>query len=1826
MHGSSVQSRFRVVTVRTFPLLLALLLLLAPLSAGAIESALAGLTSSTHPDPATWYADNDPSFEWTGQIPSLLNVTPILTGIPLFADDIGFPPSFEDVTCVDIQGDTLYVGTTSAFHSIDISNETTPSPMDSVLVVGGVNAIEVVGNVAYAVGDATTLTTVDVSNPAAMSVLQSAAWAGIPGKDVVVRGNIANLACGVSGFVRIDVTDPTAVAPIDSLPVGSANTLAPRGTVFYVGTDTGLVSVDASSPISPPVQIDTYATAAPIFDVEISGAVAYVAETGVGVDVFDISSSTITLAGVLQAPAIGGIDVWGDALHLSMLDATFGIADVSDPSAPRLLESAPLAGPALGSVSADDVAYVTGGIFGIQVVDVADTCTPTSLDRINPMGQARDVTIDGDVAYIAAGISGMASVDISDPSNLHTLDTTATAVNDIVIQGDLAYGASGSGGLRIFDVSDPSNITRISRVRPTLMNATSVAVDGGMAYVGTTNSMEMLCIDVSDPFNPSVVGTSTGLAVVNDMEIEGNFLYAATSSGLRTIDVSDPTSPVLLDTYDTRPAGMGAGAMSVDIEGDVAYVADEINGLVSIDISDPSNLSLLDIANNTDYSSGVAVAGNTAYLADEAAGVRIMDVTDPSAMSEIGSFGFTATSYFEVTVSGEIVWASQGGSGLRAVQTRIVPEGYSYTLDTVPVTVPDAAVDTSASSVVMTDTADGLNYFHVVAADGSVTSAETLHRAVRIDTTPPNVNAVAVPDGSVPPTYTVTITSDDGAGSGISGTYYRLDGGAPQLYTLPFDITTPGDHEVVCWATDNVGLVGLDILEIYVDEEPPVTSADFPAGWQSSDVTVTLTAADADSDVAVTYYTIDGGPTIDYGVTGPFVVSDNGAHELTYWSEDTQGNVEAPNTAYVLIDTAAPTVSDDAPTGWLNADVLLTIQADDGDGSGVASIDTTITDPPPGGSTTTATVASDVATYTITAEGTTTVAYSATDEVGNRSATASTMVRIDKIAPVTTDDVPVGWQSTDVTITLSATDDLSGVAATYYDRTGYGPQLYTGPFVVSDEGETDITYWSVDEAGNVEQAKRAETVRVDKSDPVLAAYSVPATGWASGAAFGGGDAYDVYSYVHSIWYSIDAGPFLPQLGDTFIWTTSAEGTTRIDMYARDAAGNTSATETVTLRVDSTPPVTTDDAPGAWVSTDVTVTLTATDPLPGDGTSSGVATTYYRIDGSSTQTYTAPVPVTAEGTHEIVYWSVDGAGNTEEPNSATVRIDRTGPVVTDDSTPGWQQGPVTVTFTEADAGADASVFHYTLDGSPAATTAASMEVTGTGLHEIVYWGVDSLGNAGPLGHATLRIDDDPPMSASDIDAAWQQGPVDVAITATDAHSGVASIEATVTDPPPSGVTTRSVASETMTFTLSAEGTTTVEYFATDEVGNVETPTVEIVRIDDTAPTVSISPTSTQVIDAMTFILSATDMLSGVDAVYLSVDGGATEATDTVRLDTVGDHTITYWAVDTAGNESAHLTHDVRVSPSATTYAEVAGADRYLTSVEASKRSFPAGADAVIVATGQNWPDALGGAALAGVYDAPVLLTRTDDLPDAVASEIVRLDPGHVFVLGGTGVVSEAVEAQIRSLVVPTANLERFWGADRYITTEIIARRVIRDAAVFDGTAFLATGLTFPDALGAAPLSTSLERPLYLAGTAGISPAALAAMVEAGVTHVVILGGTGAVPAAVETQLDTASITHERLEGTDRYGTAIEVAKHGVDAGLTWNKVGLSSGTLFPDALTGGVMQGHDSSVMVLTNGDVLDWRVRDTLQTQRDIIGEVRFIGGAGALSQSVRDDLKQVLR
>src|SRR5206468_5776252 len=116
---------------------------------------------------------------------------------------------------------------------------------------------------------------------------------------------------------------------------------------------------------------------------------------------------------------------------------------------------------------------------------------------------------------------------------------------------------------------------------------------------------------------------------------------------------------------------------------------------------------------------------------------------------------------------------------------------------------------------------------------------------------------------------------------------------------------------------------------------------------------------------------------------------------------------------------------------------------------------------------------------TINGEGTSlTAAASVHDLAGNATSATSAPVKIDRTAPTTTVSDVSDWSNSAVTVKLTAGDNLSGVAATYY-QLDQAPVADGTSVTIDTEGVHTLQVWSVDLAGNVEAQKNVE-VKIDK--------------------------------------------------------------------------------------------------------------------------------------------------------------------------------------------------------------------------------------------------------------------------------------------------------------------------------------------------------------------------------------------------------------------------------------------------------------------------------------------------------------------------------------------------------------------------------------------------------------------------------------------------------------------------------------------------------------------------------------------------------------------------
>ena len=195
----------------------------------------------------------------------------------------------------------------------------------------------------------------------------------------------------------------------------------------------------------------------------------------------------------------------------------------------------------------------------------------------------------------------------------------------------------------------------------------------------------------------------------------------------------------------------------------------------------------------------------------------------------------------------------------------------------------------------------------------------------------------------------------------------------------------------------------------------------------------------------------------------------------------------------------------------------------------------------------------------------------------------------------------------------------------------------------------------------------------------------------------------------------------------------------------------------------------------------------------------------------------------------------------------------------------------------------------------------------------------------------------------------------------------------------------------------------------------------------------------------------------------------------------------------------------------------------------------GSHSVVLASGENWPDALAGAAL----DRPLLLTRRDFLPAitrAYLAPCAEHPKAKVIILGGTAAVSEGVADTLRAMGY---RVDRFAGADRYETARRVASVFAPDTL---STVYVASGRNFADAIAAAP-NVNGDTPLILTtpGKLGDEARRFLTDDDRTVTSVTILGGTTAVSGDVEEEIEALGIDTNRIAGATRYETAAQIAR-------------------------------------------------------------------------------------
>ncbi len=225
----------------------------------------------------------------------------------------------------------------------------------------------------------------------------------------------------------------------------------------------------------------------------------------------------------------------------------------------------------------------------------------------------------------------------------------------------------------------------------------------------------------------------------------------------------------------------------------------------------------------------------------------------------------------------------------------------------------------------------------------------------------------------------------------------------------------------------------------------------------------------------------------------------------------------------------------------------------------------------------------------------------------------------------------------------------------------------------------------------------------------------------------------------------------------------------------------------------------------------------------------------------------------------------------------------------------------------------------------------------------------------------------------------------------------------------------------------------------------------------------------------------------------------------------------------------------------------GDTRYDTAAQTALRTYPDGADTVLVATGEKFPDALAASYMAGGVDAPIVLVERDDIPSYTANALNELAPSTLVVLGREDAISNETYDELEALD-GVDDITRIGGDTRRETAAMIATQTgdvgtMRNLSVDDSedelrTAIIARADEFPDALASGPLALEGRHPILLTDTNELPDVTVEALAELDIQQVILTGGPVAISDDVEADIaDLDGIVNvQRVAGGIRTETA------------------------------------------------------------------------------------------
>ncbi|GAB6155818.1 hypothetical protein JCM17380_45690 [Desulfosporosinus burensis] len=360
--------------------------------------------------------------------------------------------------------------------------------------------------------------------------------------------------------------------------------------------------------------------------------------------------------------------------------------------------------------------------------------------------------------------------------------------------------------------------------------------------------------------------------------------------------------------------------------------------------------------------------------------------------------------------------------------------------------------------------------------------------------------------------------------------------------------------------------------------------------------------------------------------------------------------------------------------------------------------------------------------------------------------------------------------------------------------------------------------------------------------------------------------------------------------------------------------------------------------------------------------------------------------------------------------------------------------------------------------------------------------------------------------------------------------------------------------------------------------------------------------------ISFPIAAGDLPTGVTTQQLAIYWWNTAKNDWVKLGGVFDPITKTLSVPTYHFSTYAVMADVSSVPQ-----RLAGLDRFQTANVVATQGWKAGADNVVLVNAYAFSDALAAVPLAFKLNAPILLTEADTLTPSTLEEIQKMAPKKITLIGGTTVISQAIQAEMEK-VYGADNVLRYGGLDRYSTAALLAT-----ALGTTGKAIIANGgeNSYADALAVSSYAANKGIPILFTERTVLPDPTVQALTAQKVSSTIVVGGSYVIPETITQRLPGVV----RYAGSDRYATATAIAQ---GLSLNTDRVYVVTGLNFADALTAGNLAAHSFSPVIMVDNTIPE-AASSFLTAHKGTTSDLIIVGGTGIISADQENKLRTLV-